>query len=80
MLDTYDDYNPNNPINQDETEKEIIIIPETLFDSVNECNDVFIDLYFERINEDLINLITYAECSEHAWLANKLNSIKNLLK
>jgi hypothetical protein len=80
MLDTYDEHNPNNPINQEEEAKEIMPTPSNLLEAIDLCNDVFIDSYISEINYNLVDLIDYAESSQNRWLANQLNSIKNLLK
>jgi len=80
MLDTYDTYSPNNPANQEELGIEIVIVPETLFEAVNECDDYKIDLYFELIAKRLQLLAAFGSSSDNAWLRNEILEIKNLLK
>jgi hypothetical protein len=80
MLDTYNDYNPNNPINQDENAEELKITPFTLYESVNECNDIFIDIYFTEIEDRLEKLISFSGSGTNKWLQNELTLIKDLLK
>jgi hypothetical protein len=37
-MDTYDEHSPLNPVNQEETEKEIEVVPMSLFEAVEDCN------------------------------------------
>ena len=80
MLDTYDTHIPNNPANQKELEKEIVITPENLFDAVNECNDYKIDFYFNIIEKRLQLLAAFASNSDNTWLRDEILEIKKLLK
>ena len=79
-MDTYDEHSPLNPINQEETEKEIEVVPMSLFEAVEECNDHMIDHYFGQISERLQHLIDYYSTTDNLSVESALISIKNLLK
>jgi len=82
MLDTYNDWNPNNPINQIEVEAEVLNQPTTLFSAVKEQDENIVYLYFNHIEDRLQTLIDYAQNKgdEAIWLAKQIKEIKNLIK
>ena len=81
MLDTYNDWNPKNPINEIEIEfEEVEVEGTTLYSAVNECNDEIIDLYFNHIESQLQNLIDFSKGTDNTWLAGCLEDIKKQLK
>lgn len=82
MLDTYNDWNPNNPINQIEVEAKVLTQPTTLFSAVNEQDEDIANLYFNHIEKRLQTLIDYAQNKgdEAIWLAKQIKEIKDLIK
>jgi hypothetical protein len=80
MIDTYGEYSPLNPINQEENEKEIVIEPASLFEAVNECDDKMTDYYFDHISKRLQHLIDYYSTTDNLYTESALINIKNLLR
>jgi hypothetical protein len=80
MIDTYGEYSPLNPINQEENEKEIVIVPFSLFEAVNECDDEMTDYYFDYIGMRLQHLIDHYSTTDNISVESALINIKNLLK
>lgn len=80
-LDTYNEWNPRNPINETDNYKDdyFDMLPKTLWDSICQTDELRVDFYIKEIESKLKDLIHYHTEKGDNYTSKQLRDIKDLL-